>query len=359
MPSNAARREPLPPHLVSELHPSRNPDLDLASLSAGSGRRLWWRCERGHQWEAPVDRRSAGSGCPYCAGTRPAPETSLAAVAPIVAAEWHPNRNGDQTPEQTMPGSDRSVWWRCRRGHEWLAPVNDRVGRGTGCPYCAGKRATEERSLAVLHPDLSAEFHPTRNPGLDPAALLPGSPRRVWWRCVEGHEWQTAVRARTRVGTGCPRCADRTQRGIPLVEARPELVDEWDAQLNEAPPGDIVAGSHKRVWWRCSFDHRHVWRTSVRNRVRHRSGCPYCAGKRPTPTNCLAAAAPDLAAEWHPELNDGLSPSDILPHSRRRVWWRCHAGHEWEATPGNRLLGSGCPRCAKRRRQHKARAQRS
>jgi hypothetical protein len=357
--STVAHRRPLPPSLVAELHPDRNPGLDVAAVSAGSGMRLWWRCQQGHEWDARVDNRSAGYGCPYCAGTRAAPDTSLAAVAPAVAAEWHPDRNGERTPEDTMPGSDRPVWWCCARGHEWQAPVHDRVGRGTGCPYCAGKRATAERSLAALHPELVAEVHPALNNGLDPAQLLPGSPRRVWWRCAHGHEWQAAVRARVKVGTGCPSCADRSQRGMPLAYARPDLIEEWYTGLNQEPPGEITAGSHKRVWWRCSADPSHVWRTSVRNRVRARSGCPYCAGKRATPTNCLAVAAPGLAGEWHPELNGGLSPSDVLPYSRREVWWRCPCGHEWVTKIANRSLGSGCPRCASQDRRKGRRKSRS
>ena len=37
----SAARVPLPQHLLAELHPDRNAGLDVASISAGSGRRLW------------------------------------------------------------------------------------------------------------------------------------------------------------------------------------------------------------------------------------------------------------------------------------------------------------------------------
>lgn len=348
-PGRTARAQ-LPAHLLDELHPSRNLDVDPSTISAGSRRRLWWRCPRGHEWQARVDNRSAGTGCPYCAGTRVASDTSLAATAPALAAEWHPDRNAGATPGTTMPGSDRPVWWLCERGHEWLAAPQARVSRGSGCPYCAGKRATQARSLAALHPGLAAELHPIRNDGLVPAALLPGSPRRVWWQCPKGHEWQAQIRMRVKVGTGCPECASREHRRVPLAAGRPDLIPEWNTVLNGGPPGDIAAGSHQRVWWRCSVDASHMWRASIRNRVRNRSGCPYCAGQRATPAHCLQSVAPQLATEWHSELNGMLSPTDVLPHSRRNVWWRCGAGHEWSARPANRMLGSGCPECARRDR---------
>ncbi len=348
--SHSALRHSLSPALIAELHPERNGSLDITAISGGSRRRLWWRCSRGHEWPARVDLRSAGYGCPYCAGRLAAPETSLAGVAPAVAAQWHPVRNGERTPETTMPGSELPAWWRCEQGHEWRAAPADRVARNTACPYCAGKRAYPGRSLADLHPQLTAELHPARNEGLDPSAVLPHSPRRVWWRCSEGHEWQAMVKQRVKVRTGCPVCASLGHRGIPLAEIRPDLIAEWDRRLNGGPPGDIVAGSHRRCWWRCAADASHLWRAAVRNRVRHRSGCPYCAHKRPTHTTCLAAVAPALAADWHPEHNEGMSPSDILPYSRQTVWWRCAEGHEWQARVANRMRGTGCPYCRERRR---------
>lgn len=159
------------------------------------------------------------------------------------------------------------------------------------------------------------------------------------------------MKARAKVGTGCPRCVDTKLRGVPLTAARPDLLPEWHTELNGGPPGDLAAGSHKQRWWRCTADPTHVWRAQVRNRARAGSGCPYCAGKRATPANSLAAAAPALAAEWHPERNGIQSPSDVLPHSNKPVWWRCAHGHEWSARPANRIHGSCCPHCPRPQRQ--------
>ena len=54
---------------------------------------------------------------------------------------------------------------------------------------------------------------------------------------------------------------------------------------------------------------------------------------------------PDIAAEWNYEKND-TKPSNYLPHSQKRVWWKCKNGHEYEAKIGNRTsLNRGCPYC--------------
>lgn len=344
-PAASSRRKPLSAQLIAQLHPDRNDGLDVAALTAGSGRRVWWRCTHGHEWQAPVDRRTAGSGCPYCAGSRPTPETCLATVAPEIAAEWHPSRNGVRTPQQTMPGSDRPVWWRCRQGHEWRTSPRARIAGASGCPYCSGKRVLPERSLLARCPGLAAELHPTRNGTLTAADISSGSSRRVWWRCAKGHIWQATVKTRAQMKSRCPRCASSGQRGVLLADARPELLAEWHDLLNGGPGDGVVAGSHKRYWWRCRADPTHLWRAQVKNRVRAGSGCPYCAGKLATPATSLAAIAPELAAQWHPERNDRLSPSDVLPLSNQQVWWRCVAGHEWPARVANRTRGSGCPHC--------------
>lgn len=55
-------------------------------------------------------------------------------------AQWHPVKNGDQTPEKITSGSQKKVWWRCSDGHEWKAVIYSRTGaQKCGCPVCAGK----------------------------------------------------------------------------------------------------------------------------------------------------------------------------------------------------------------------------
>ncbi|MDH3558195.1 MAG: zinc-ribbon domain-containing protein [Syntrophobacteria bacterium] len=38
-----------------------------------SSRRVWWECDKGHEWEAYIHSRSKGYGrCPHCSGRRKA-----------------------------------------------------------------------------------------------------------------------------------------------------------------------------------------------------------------------------------------------------------------------------------------------
>lgn len=63
-----------------------------------------------------------GHRLPYCAGKRVIPgENDLASLYPEVAAQWHPMRNGALAPTQVSPYSNRKVWWRCEKGHDYQA----------------------------------------------------------------------------------------------------------------------------------------------------------------------------------------------------------------------------------------------
>jgi hypothetical protein len=82
---------------------------------------------------------------PFCSGRYASHANSLATLFPEIAVQWHPTKNGDVTPGQVPPGSAKKYWWKCDESsdHEWDAQVNARVGRGYGCPFCAGNRVSK------------------------------------------------------------------------------------------------------------------------------------------------------------------------------------------------------------------------
>ncbi len=98
-------------------------------------------------------------------------ERCLAVVAPGVAAQLHPTRNGLTTARAVPAGSEARAWWRCPAGHEWQALVRSRT-RGSGCPYCAGRLPTADTCLAARDPVLAGQWHLTRNGTLTPADVV-------------------------------------------------------------------------------------------------------------------------------------------------------------------------------------------
>lgn len=202
------------PQLAAQWHPSKNGSLTPDQIPPGTTRKVWWICEKGHEWQAGVASRVNGCGCPVCAGRKVvAGENDLASQFPAIAAQWHPEKNGNLTPRQVTPSSNRKVWWRCEKGHDYEATVAARTLRGSGCPYCSGKRVLSGfNDLSTLEPDVSKQWHPTLNGTLTPDKITVGAHRKVWWVCPLGHVWKAVVYSRTGPQKcGCPICAGKVK----------------------------------------------------------------------------------------------------------------------------------------------------
>ncbi|MFI5998280.1 zinc-ribbon domain-containing protein [Streptomyces sp. NPDC051362] len=124
---------------------------------------------------------------------------------PEVAHEWHPTRDGDVQPDRIAPKSNRKVWWQGPCGHEWEAAVANRTSRRSGCPYCANQKVGYGNDLATRHPEIAAQWHPTRNNHLTPDQIPYGARRNIWWRCASGHVWRAMVFKRS-AGSSCDQC---------------------------------------------------------------------------------------------------------------------------------------------------------
>ena len=144
-------------------------------------------------------------------------------------------------------------------------------------------------SLRDVRPDIAEQWHPYKNSSikLNPSSVLPTSGRRVWWKCSRGndHEWITDIYSRAISGIGCPFCANkRVSETNSLANLFPEIASEWHPTKNlPLTPDKVVAGTHKRVWWKCPRSEDHVYRNSVAHRTERGQGCPKCSRQTSLP----------------------------------------------------------------------------
>lgn len=198
------------PKLAAQWHPVRNGTLRPNQVFPGSRRRIWWICEKGHEWQASVTSRTSGSGCPYCTGRKVLPGfNDLASRFPELVPQWDTEKNDALTPQQVTPYANRRVWWRCPKGHVYQATVFSRTMNGSGCPYCAGKKVLQGfNDLSTREPELAKQWHPTLNGNFTPEMVTVGSHHKVWWICPQGHVWKAVVYSRTGPRRcSCPVCA--------------------------------------------------------------------------------------------------------------------------------------------------------
>ncbi|MFJ4221863.1 zinc-ribbon domain-containing protein [Curtobacterium luteum] len=124
------------PALVAEWHPTMNVRYTPDTIGAGSGRKVWWLCARGHHFDQTVISRVQGSGCRYCRNRACWPGFNDALTQhPRLLQEWDWSANPTFDPGQRLPGNGTHQWV-CRAGHRTAQSIpNRRLTRG--CPTCA------------------------------------------------------------------------------------------------------------------------------------------------------------------------------------------------------------------------------
>jgi hypothetical protein len=329
------------PEVAAQWHTEKNGELRSDQVRVGCNDKVWWIClkpcacgQHVHEWQEQINNRTKPDGqggyierlgCPHCSGNGPKarvfPCESLAAKCPQVAAQWHPDKNGDRRPDQVRVSSNKKVWWICpkpcacgRHVHEWEATINSRTrpnGRGgyierQGCPHCSGKgpkaRVFPCESLAAKCPEVAAQWHPDKNGDLRPDQVRVGCNDKVWWRCPKRcacgqhvHEWQAPINGRTKpdgqggyIGkNGCPHCSGKVKVFMceSLAAKCPEVAAQWHPDKNgDRRPDQVRVGCHDKVAWRCQ--HMHEWKASIRDRTKPdgrggylvKNGCPHCVG---------------------------------------------------------------------------------
>lgn len=281
-------------------------------------------------------------------------ENSLAKLSPDIASEWNYQKNGNLTPEMFSNSSNVKVWWKCKLGHEWQAIIGSRTGvhHHNGCPICSGHKVLPGfNDLASQYPNIAREWDYKKNGDLKPDQITALNNKKAWWLCSKGHSYESVVRSRTKMGSGCPVCSGlKPEKGVNDFETLyPDLAKEWDYKKNgDLKPSDFLPGSEKVVWWICPKGHSYD--TQIAIRAKYKCKCPVCNNKRVVPgLNDLETLHPELAKEWNYEKNGSLLPKDVGGGggSHKKVWWICEHNHEWEATLASRIrLHTGCPTCA-------------
>ena len=305
---------------------------DPKTATAGSDRRFVWKCRDGHNWTAAVSTRVGGSGCPTCANkVISAGFNDLATTHPELAAEadgWDPTK--------VSFGIGRKLQWKCSLGHTWKIAPNGRSNRGSGCPVCSGNLVLKGfNDLESRYPQIATEAF-----CWDPSTVTRMSNIPREWICSFGHRWKTSPAHRTS-GQGCPVCSNKkVLTGFnDLLTTHPDLA----AQAQGWDPNLVVAGSSKRVVWKCDLGH--AWKASINKRSTENqpTGCPVCSNQKVLAGfNDLATTHPELATEAY-----GWDPKTFIAGSNKRFNWKCHLGHKWKSTGQNRVQGKGCPVCAK------------
>jgi very-short-patch-repair endonuclease len=325
---------------------------------------MYWRCTAGlgHDSYLQTVSNRRKSGCPACAGRVVTSANSLQAVAPDLAAQWHPVKNGDLRPSDIVAGSNQRVWWQCIRGHEWQAHIGTRVHQRTRCPNCS------QRHRSGAEVALYAELHEVLVPHLGAGAVrrdqrIKTVEKRIG-RCdmlvdvgerIVVVEYDGAYWHRNRI-------EDDTKKGTAVRGAGHSMIRVREAPLVALHEDDVVvergADTHVAAvavltrmvqsgWLSAELGPAVEDYTASGKRV----GTALCTSVladveyEDRGADSLAVTHSELAAQWDVEANGDLSPRHVTPGSYTPAWWTCPLGDSYQAAPAERVRGRGCPVC--------------
>ncbi len=338
------------PLLSKEWNNEKNGLLQPIMVSPMSHKKVWWKCEKGHEWQATISSRSNGSGCPFCSGRKPIVGINdLPTTNPELIEEWDKTRNSTIDLHSVMRNSHKKVWWVCSVcGNEWQAYISDR-SRGNGCPACTFANRTSEPEQVLFYyvkkafPNAINSFHAkwlSRSSEID--IYIPSLHLGIEYDGERWHRDPTKDIAKNKMAF---------EHGIQIVRFRefgcPALND--DSKSISLEPKDssfqyLIHGIETL------FNYiRDKYQVNMANQTIDLSSdlikiySSYEGNKR---QKSLASLSPQIAATWNYERNEGLKPENIANQSNKKVWWRCSVcGYEWQATVNNRIK-RGCPACS-------------
>lgn len=315
-------------------------------VGTGSKKKVWWRCKKGHEWQATIASRNHGNGCPVCANRIIIPgDNDFATKNPDLLQDWDYSKN-EFLPTAISPGSSKRVHWKCNKcQHEWSTPVSVRAIRGVGCPKCSSHRHTSFAEKAIFYYFSQIDVNAIENYR---AAFLGSSELDIYLPDMnigieyDGSFYHQRVSRDIRKDNLCKRHNIKLYRirepGCPKLNSSSICIDKH---------GESSRSLDKCIEQliRLIFGENTIEINTEKDRVGIFSLIDFQDIR-----NSLNNKNPSLAFEWNYEKNGNLTPNNVSSKSDKKVWWKCNkCNNEWEATIASRSQGNGCPFCCNKK----------
>lgn len=268
---------------------------------------------------------------------------------------WNQEKNGIPLIDAKLEMKYK-YWWFCQDFNHSFKKDIRLMQKDQKCQVCDGKQLlTGFNDFETINQIYLSEWDYEKNI-LKPSETYYQNTKNIFWNCSLNHSYTATAYDKIRNRGGCPYCANRkTLTGFnDLASQNPELLKEWDYELNEKTPEETIYCSGAKVHWTCQKDSRHKWEEKPFNRTNKARnwGCPYCAGKRVLAgVNDLATTHSHWLEEWDYKKNDeiNINPTKLTYGSSKEAYWLCRElKHSWkvEILARNKY---GCPVCTNRK----------
>jgi hypothetical protein len=333
-----------------------------------SNKRVWWICDKSHEWEDKISARATGNRCNICFPRNPKQVVSsnynLKVTNPQLSVEWHPTKNIGLNPSNISPGSGKRVWWLCRFcSHDWKATIDNRNGKNRGCPKCNAGNSSSFHEQCVLFylrkvfPDCENRYLLTIDNGksIEIDIFIP--------YLNIGIEYDGYFYHKNRIKQDEQKNHLLQTRGIKLIRIRENNGNDKMLPLIQR---------FDSIEIQCKADDKKSLSNVIKEILIYIEPLGYLKGTDLTPLiknvkvnikddyleilskakknekeRSLGFLFPDIASEWHKEKNHQLSPWNFTPGSDKRIWWTCKTcSFDWNAIIYKRVNGQTCPYCS-------------
>ncbi len=148
------------PQFFIEWNFKKNDELcfDVYAITKGSNKKVWWVCEKGHEWNGVVSNRYLlGRGCPYCSNQKILiGYNDLWTTNPEVANML----NNPYYGYKYSKGATVKVDWRCPNCKDIVKryPIQKATYYGLRCTKCSDNRSCGEKLVYNLLNNMGIDF---------------------------------------------------------------------------------------------------------------------------------------------------------------------------------------------------------
>lgn len=321
---------------LSPVHRRRVMTARLNSLAQARGGRvaggvylnkrstIEFACAHGHNWMTQAATVLTGSWCPTCWREQDAGK-HLKLSDGISQARSIAQSRGGACLSLEYRANNKHLEWQCANGHRWQATLAD-LKKGTWCPECAG--GVRERLCRFLFEYIAG----TTFPKARPKWLINSRGNRME---LDGFSPQLSV-AFEHQGEQHFQLLSHFQRRDETLAVRKRdddrkrvLCKRNGVSLLEVPYSIPEAQLPQWIFDRLAqlLPARSLNQATLNERARF------------IPSTALAELR-YLARQSGGECLATIYLGVVVKHR-----FRCHHGHEWEATPANIKSGTWCPKC--------------
>jgi len=338
------------PEIAKEWHPTKNKDLLPEEVIAGTSKKAWWLCPKGHSYFSQIRHRKNGSGCPKCSNQSSEPEIRILSEFKWIFDEVH-SRHKIKGKELDIfvPKFNIAVEYDGKYFHKNKEHSDLNKNKFLVSSNIALVRVREKPLKPLSKNDVIVNKNELIKKDLDCIfkEIYPFVDTSARKKIDEYFDKLTFVNEelykvyRSYFPSPLPEKS--------LLKTHPLISSEWDFEKNHPlKPENYTYGSNQKIWWLCNKGHS--FEATIKSK-KFGTGCPFCSGKIASEENNLKYKFPEIAKEWHPIKNSELTPNKVTAASHKKVWWLCPENHSYEAQIFNRTgNNSGCPFCSGRKK---------